>query len=356
MNCGTEASINLVALIDNLHAIKAKVGNCKILAMIKSNAYGHGILKVAGALEEADAFGVACLGEAITLRKSGFDKRIVMLFGFGTEVELNLISEYHFDTLVHNSLQLEILQKAKLLHPINVWLKIDTGMHRLGFDSDKFADAYAILSHNSNVYQPVNFMTHFACADVAGNAHTKGQLEKFSKLVADFDNPKSAANSSAIINWPESYFDWVRPGITLYGISPINGKTGLDHGLKPVMTLRSRLISVKTVKKGEYLGYGATWQCPEDMPVGIAAFGYGDGYPRHAEAGTPILVDDVQCQIVGRVAMDMTTIDLRNMPNAKPGDHVVLWGEGLPIEKIAEHTGTIPYELLCGLTRRVKFV
>lgn len=355
MSYSTEANINLNALRHNLQQVRLLAPKSKVMAMVKSNGYGHGILQVAEALQEADAFGVACLNEAETLRSNGINKQMLLMRGFNNEEELHKAITYNLDLVMHDISQLNVLEQIKLKQPIAAWMKIDTGMHRLGFALDVAEDVYRRLKVNSNVQQPMVIMTHLASADDLTNQLTQKQLDHFQQMTAGFSGLKSIANSSGIINWPSSHGDWVRPGIILYGVSPFAGTTGLDYNLKPGMTLKSKLIAVKTIAKGGAVGYGSTWKAPEKMPIGIVAVGYGDGYPRHAKNGTPVLVGDVICPLIGRVSMDMIAIDLRGKPSAKCGDCAVLWGEGLPIEYVAEAADTIAYDLLCGVTRRVAF-
>lgn len=355
MNSGAEAHIDLIALQHNCQQIRKLTSPSKMMAMVKSDAYGHGLLQVVKSLIDVDALGVACLDEALVLRKAGITKRIVLMSGFSNVTELSVINKYGLDVVVHHENQVEILQASKLNSPLNVWLKVDTGMHRLGFATQDAERAYYKLSKIFQVQQPLYIMTHLANADDLSESTTCKQLDLF-KRISFYSNPKSIANSAAIINCPESYADWVRPGIMLYGVSPLFNKTGEEIGLRPVMTLQSKIIAVKQLAKGDRVGYGGIWKCPENMPVGVVSIGYGDGYPRHAKNGTPVLVNGVQCQVIGRVSMDMLTVDLRNNPDAKCGDRVILWGKGLPVEYIAKFATTISYELLCGLTQRVRFI
>jgi alanine racemase len=350
-----EALVNLSALNHNLQQVRRLAPKSKVVAMIKSNGYGHGILQVAESLQDADAFGIACLSEAIMLRNNSINKRMLLMRGFGNVDELFTAIENDLDLVVHDVMQLAILEQTKLVKPITVWMKIDTGMHRLGFLFNQAKDAYQRLHVNPNVAQPMNIMTHLASADDLTNPFTQSQLDRFQAAIASFPGPKSIANSAGIINWPSAHADWVRPGIILYGVSPIINTAGCDFNLKPVMTLKSKLIAVKTMPKGERVGYGSTWEAPEKMPIGVIAVGYGDGYPRHAESGTPVLLGDTICPLIGRVSMDMITVDLRNKPSAKCGDCAVLWGDGLPIEHVAKCANTIAYDLLCGVTSRVVF-
>ena len=347
--------IDIKALEHNFSRIKELAPHSKVMAIIKADAYGHGIVRVAKTLRDADAFGVACLEEAEQLRQSSIKTPIVLLEGPYKSDDLPSIIKFKLDIVIHNEYQIELLEKAEIEGSINVWLKIDTGMHRLGFPIEK---AYAIIDRLSlckNI-NPRVLMTHLATANEKKNDLTQEQLEAFKKISEIIDGEKTVANSAALINFPEAHFDWVRPGLMLYGVSPIVGSSGIDHGLKSVMTLESEIISIQYLSKGEPVGYGATWRCPENMPVGIIAAGYGDGFPRHAKPGTPVLVNNVRCPLIGRASMDMLTIDLRNQSNAKIGDRVVLWGGSLPIEEIATYAETIPYELLCGVHKRLQFV
>lgn len=356
MSRGTQAYIDLLALKYNFHRVRQIVGHQKILVMVKANGYGHGLLRVVNALkEEADAFGVACIEEALSLREAGITNTVVLMSGFLDQFELRALIENQIDAVVHQNLQIDILEKH-LTQPVSVWLKVDTGMHRLGFMPSEVKAVHQRLMALSNVKKPIPIMTHLADADNINREFTYLQLRHFADITQNLVSPKSIANSAAILAYPESYADWVRPGIMLYGVSPFSNRTGLQEELKPVMTLISKLIAIKHLKKGDYVGYGCTWRCPEDMPTGVIAIGYGDGYPRHAQNGTPVLLNGKICPLVGRVSMDMITVDLRPQPNAQIGDKVTLWGNGLPIEKVAACANTIGYELLCDVTKRVKFV
>jgi len=344
------------ALIHNLKRVREFAPASKVMAVIKADAYGHGIVRTAQTLKDADAFGVACLEEAEELRTAGITNSIVLLEGPHKAIDLNRIVELKLEVIIHNEMQLEALEKANLNEALQVWLKIDTGMHRLGVCLDEAESLLERLNNCSNVKPSIRLMTHFATANEQDNPLTKKQLDSFNKICKELNYEKTLANSAAVINFSETHAEWVRPGLMLYGVSPMKDKLANDHGLKPVMTLESEIISIQYLRKGEPVGYGATWRCPEDMPVGVVAAGYGDGFPRHAKSGTPILVNGVRCSLIGRASMDMLTVDLRNKPEAKIGDRIVLWGESLPIEEIAQHADTIPYELLCGVHKRLEFV
>ena len=348
--------IDIKALEHNFSRIKELVHNSKIMAIIKADAYGHGIVRVAKTLRDADAFGVACLEEAEQLRIASITTPIILLEGPYKPNDLSLIIKLNLEVVIHNEYQLELLEKSKIDGAIKVWLKIDTGMHRLGFSVDKTEEMLRRLMLCRNINSTPILMSHLATANEKNHALTYQQLDTFREISKIVNIEKTIANSAAVINFPDVHFDWVRPGLMLYGVSPLINSCGHDHGLKSVMTLESEIISIQYLSKGEPVGYGATWRCPENMPVGIIAAGYGDGFPRHAKSGTPILVNNVRCPLIGRASMDMLTIDLRNQSNAKIGDRVVLWGGSLPIEEIATYAETIPYELLCGVHKRLQFV
>lgn len=348
-----EARIDLNALQHNLLRVRELAPESKILAVIKANGYGHGIVPVASALVDANAYAVANLEEALTLRNSGFDKPIVLLEGLVDGDELKQASIYQLELVVHHLHQMELLEKVKLAEPMRVWLKIDTGMHRIGI-SPESTDAFVRRLYDCpQVKKPLRIMSHFANADQAGDGSVQQQYQQFQDAVSGMRAEFSIANSAGIFLGTPFHQDWVRPGIMLYGANPFQQGTAEDLGLKPVMTLSTRMIAINARKKGDVIGYGSTWTCPEDMPVGVAAIGYGDGYPRHAGSGTPVRVNGKRAQIVGRVSMDMICIDLRACPDAQIGDKVTLWGEGLPIEEVAESANTISYELLCKVTSRV---
>lgn len=351
----TKAVIDLSSCRDNLSVAKQAAPNSKCIAIIKANAYGHGMVKIASSLSEADAFGVARIDEAIQLREANITTPILLLEGFSSENELNLVREYKLDSVVHNENQLQLLEKSNA-EPITIWLKIDSGMHRLGFNPDDIKGVIQRLEKCTSVNHPVNLMTHLANADDKNDDKTLRQIDSFYQTINELsDNETSIANSAGILGWPQSHVSWNRPGIMLYGVSPFIDSTACEHDLKPVMTLSSQLIAVKKVCKGETIGYGGTYICDKDTTIGVVAIGYGDGYPRHAKTGTPVLVNGKRCSLLGRVSMDMICVDLSEQDTAQINDPVVLWGDGLPVEEIAESADTIAYELLCGVTNRVKF-
>lgn len=350
------AYIDIAALRHNVKRVKAYAPSAAILAMTKSNAYGHGLVEISRYLQEVDGFGVACLAEAIKLRDAGINKPIVLMPGFSDVADLRAIAEYDLQFVLHEMYQLAILEQTKLSKPIQAWIKIDTGMHRLGFHPQTFTAIYPRLIKNANLLQPMCLMTHLADADDRCKDTTTRQLQLFHEITKDLPGKKSVANSAGILAWPKTHFDWVRPGLMLYGVSPLVTTSASQLQLKPVMTLTSRLIAIHETEKGAAIGYGGAWICPEKMRVGVVAIGYGDGYPRHAKSGTPVLINGINCPLIGRVSMDMITVDLRPNPTAQNGDEVILWGKGLPAETIASFADTIAYELLCNVSQRVHFV
>jgi alanine racemase len=355
MSRAARALIDLEALQHNFRKVQELAPNSKILAVIKADGYGHGIVRMARNLRDADAFAVASLEEAETLREAGIKKPIVLLEGIFNASELAVAADQNLEIVVHHKEQLELLESVRTAVPLQAWLKIDTGMHRLGFAPEQAKAAWQRLHDCTSITDDVRLMTHLANADDREDLYTEEQIRLFDNTVTEMDGKHSIANSAGILAWPEAHRQWVRPGIMLYGVSPFNNASGADLGLKPVMNVSTRLIAVNRFRQGDSIGYGGTWVCPEDMNVGVAAIGYGDGYPRHAESGTTVLVNKNRASLIGRVSMDMITIDLRGQPEAKIGDPVHLWGEGLPAEEIAGYASTIAYELLCGVTRRVHF-
>lgn len=357
MTRATRATINLRALQHNLTLARQHAPDSKLMAIIKANGYGHGMVEVAQALSDAesdaDAFGVACIDEAISLRESGIQQPVVLLEGFVQADDLRLIDAFQLQPVIHHPDQIAMLEQSSGPE-LEVWLKVDTGMHRLGIAPSEVAATLTRLLNCPRVAR-VRLMTHLANADDRNDDFTLEQIRRFETLDDLSVAARSIANSAGILGWPQSASDWARPGIMLYGVSPFNNSVGEQHDLRPVMTLRSQLIAINTHKAGEPIGYGGSWKCPEPMPVGVVAIGYGDGYPRHVPSGTPVLLNGKRIPIVGRVSMDMLCVDLRDCPDAAIGDEVILWGEGLPVEEIATAAGTIGYELLCKVTSRVGF-
>ncbi len=364
------ARINLAALKHNLAEVKKLSPKSRIVSVIKANAYGHGIVQVAEALDDSDAFAVARMDEALVLREHKISKPVFLLEGVYGPQCYALCEQHDLIPAIHCLEQYQWLQdffdKPDDDHSdkdsdsqLNYWLKLDTGMHRLGLLAEQLQALLSAIEQQPQNRRPAGIMSHFASADERSNPFNRQQLEQFETLSScSFELQRSMANSAAIMSLPKSHFDWVRPGIMLYGVSPFGDHCGhIDTVLQPVMTLEADLIAVKALKKGDCIGYGSSWCCPEDMLVGVVGVGYGDGYPRHARPGTPVLIHGLEVALIGRVSMDMITIDLQtlyqNSVTPAIGDKVTLWGEGLPVELIAQYSDTIAYELLCQITRRV---
>jgi alanine racemase len=343
-------------LLHNLQVLKQRAKPAKLIAMVKANAYGHGIRSVALKLQDQGVlFGVASIDEALILRQIGISAPIVLMQGVFEPGELPLAAEHNLQVVFNNAASLQWLDRAVLLRPLTAWIKINTGMGRLGFNMQDAKVAYEKLSADKNTLKPIKIMSHLACADDISHPLNKEQIENFKEFSLKMQTELSLANSAAIFNFPQVVFDYARPGLALYGVSPIKDKTAADYSLRPVMTLQTSLVSVQLLAKGSSVGYMASYTCSDDMLVGIAALGYGDGYPISAKTGTPVIVNNVRCSLIGRVSMDMMAIDLSNYANAKPCDPVILWGNGLPIEEVAKHTADISWSMLTSVQHRVKF-
>jgi alanine racemase len=355
MSRNTTAHINLAAIRHNFAVVKNLAGSSRIVCVVKADAYGHGLSRVCKALNEADVLAVATTGEGFSCREQGWAGRLLLLEGPSNIEEFEDAVALEAEIVVHHESQLKLLAERKNDVPASLWLKIDSGMHRLGFPPQRATEVYAQLEQHSNGH-PIILMSHFACADDQNNSMTRRQIRIFDDSVASLTGEVSLANSAAILNYPESHRDYVRPGIMLYGVSPCPDRSSEEIGLRPVMTLGCDLIAINEVSKGESIGYGADYICPQDMVVGIAAIGYGDGYPRHAQNGTPVLINGKRTALVGRVSMDMISIDLTSIENVQVGDRVTLWGAGLPLEEVAQWANAIPYELICGVTARVRAI
>jgi alanine racemase len=342
--------IDAAALRHNLAVVRRHAPRSRVMAVIKADGYGHGALAVAQALDGADALAVARVEEGVLLRAHQPGRRIVVLAGAHDGAELEAAAAAALEVVVHHSHQLERLVAARLRQPLRCWLKLDTGMHRLGFPPFEFDERLAQLRRLDSVAEVAGVLTHLANADDLGDPYTGIQLARFREVVADTPLPTSIANSAGILGWRESHAHWVRPGIMLYGASPFATPVA---ELAPVMRFGARLIAVKEVERGAPVGYGGDWSAPEKMSVGVVAAGYGDGYPREVPSGTPVLLRGRRLPIVGRVSMDTLMVDLRALPDARVGEPVVLWGPELPVEEIARAANTIPYTLFCGITDRV---
>lgn len=347
-------TIDTGALRHNLGVIRRFAPKSRVMAVIKANAYGHGLITVARALAAADAFAVARLHEGLELRAAGIKTRIVLLAGVLDREQLEAALSADLDLMVHSGEQIELLRAADPAATVKVWLKLDSGMNRLGFKGDAFRAAHAALCALPALRGEVNLFTHLSSADAPELPATAEQIMVFEAATRSLAGERSIESSAAIMKFPDSQADWVRPGLMLYGISPFRSSSGAEHGLRPVMTLQSRVIALKDVAEGEQVGYGGDWTATRPSRLAIASIGYGDGYPRSAASGTPVLVNGEMAALAGRVSMDMLAIDVTEARRAvRVGDPVVLWGEGLPVEEIALWAETIPYALVCGITPRV---
>lgn len=353
MSRRAHATVDAAALRHNLARVREYAWGRRVIAAIKADAYGHGALHAAAALAEADAFAVATVDEALQLRWAGVRHPLVVLSAALDTDDLAACGEHDLQPVIHDAVQLEALTGYGS-RELTVWFKLDTGMHRLGFPAEDAPALYRRLREATDA-RLAGWMTHLACADDPADPATDAQIRRFHAALLELPGERSIANSAGIVSWPESHADNVRPGIMLYGASPLVGREGPEFDLRPVMTLTAPLIARKQVVAGAPIGYGATWRAPEDMPIGVIAIGYGDGYPRHTRNGTPVLLRGRRVPLVGRVSMDLINVDLRDCPEAEVGDTAVLWGEGLPADEIARAAGTIAYELFCRLTSRVDF-
>ncbi|WP_337265035.1 MULTISPECIES: alanine racemase [unclassified Serratia (in: enterobacteria)] len=348
------AVIDRRALRHNLQQVRRLAPQSRLIAVVKANAYGHGLLETAHTLQDADCYGVARIGEALMLRSGGIVKPILLLEGFFCAEDLPVLVANNIETAVHCIEQLEALEQAELARPVPVWMKLDTGMHRLGVRPEQAEAFYQRLCACRNVVQPVNIMSHFSRADEPQADATPKQIRCFEHFANDKPGQKSIAASGGILLWPQAHRDWVRPGIILYGASPMDNSRAADFGFQPVMTLKSSLIAVREHKAGEPVGYGGVWVSERDTRLGVVAIGYGDGYPRSAPSGTPVWLNGREVPIVGRVSMDMISVDLGPDATDKVGDDVVLWGNPLPVERVAAYSGISAYELITKLTQRVE--
>jgi alanine racemase len=344
------AHIDTDALQHNLTISRKHAGNARIMAVVKANGYGHGLARVAHALWAADGFAVASLEEAVQLRDLGWHKPILLLEGIFAANEIGACAEHQLSIAVHHAEQIRMLQVAKLTQPLALFLKLNSGMNRLGFTPQNFPHALAQLLALPGCTD-ITLMSHFATAD--DEYGIAAQLQVIQDCFNGLNHPVSIANSAALLRYPVTQGNWVRPGIALYGASPFAEMAAEALGLRPAMTLHSRIIAVQTLNTGDALGYGRTWIAGRPTRIGVVACGYADGYPRHAPTGTPIMVNGRITRTLGRVSMDMLFTDLTDLPEANVGSPVVLWGTGLPVEMVAEAAGTISYELLCARAQRV---
>jgi alanine racemase len=353
-----QAIIDLDALRHNIAHARRLAPQSKIMAVVKADAYGHGAVAVARALEtRTNAFAVACIEEALELREAGIATPILLLQGAFEPSELTTAVKENFWLMIDNDAQLESLERAELPSPLNCWLKIDTGMHRLGVDPDNTASCFQRLLATPNAADNIVLCTHFSSADDLQSDQTNRQIRCFIDACKDLPAERSAANSPGLLGWPDAHFEWIRPGYMLYGNSPFGVQTHDNtEALQPVMTLRSAIISLRQVQTGQSVGYGASWTAQRPSLIATVTIGYGDGYPRLARNGTPVLVNGQRATLAGRVSMDMITVDVTDLDAVQLGDEVTLWGPGLPVAEVAQWADTIGYELttrMPGRTPRV---
>ena len=354
MEFAPQASIDHAALRHNLRLVRQAADTSRIWAVIKADGYGHGLFRVAEALNEADGFAVARLDEALALRQQGVVKPLLVLSACISRSDFEQAIAADLQVVVHQRDQLAVLNSLSSGQRLSIWLKLDTGMHRLGFAPGELNETLAQLK-DLPVVGEINLMSHLANGDDPDDPMTAIQCEQLMQIDPSPFKARSLANSAGLLANPATHLDWVRPGIMLYGASPFINTTAAQLGLQPVMTLSSRVMAVKSCQAGDAIGYGGSYVCPEAMPVATIAIGYGDGYPRHAPNGTPVLVKGARLPLVGRVSMDMLCVDARALTDIQVGDEAVLWGRELPVEEIARQAGTIAYELLCGVKQRVRF-
>lgn len=360
MSFGARVEIRLDALKHNFKILKDTVPGSRVMVAVKANAYGHGLIGISRALAKADAIAVARLSEALNLREAGIEQTIVLLGGVANRDELALALTHRCALVIHSEYQVSLLEAAKTV-PHYVWLKIDTGMNRLGV---RFKDVGALISRLrcSGCDRNLGLMTHFANADDVSDPSPKLQLQRFINLADRFDGDVSVANSAALLGWQaqinapglwnNSGDVWIRPGLSLYGVSPLVGKTAADFDLKPVMQFESTLIAVKPVSQGDRVGYGGHWRAQQDSVLGIVAAGYGDGYSRFLPSGTPLLVNGRRVPLAGVISMDLCAVDLGPDARDVVGDPVVLWGDSLPVEEVSQFADMAAYPLLCGVRDR----
>lgn len=351
MSRGTTLEVRPAALAANAREARRRAGGARVYAMVKANAYGHGMALAAAAFApHVDGFGVAVLDEARALRALGVSVPVMLLEGPFDAAELAEASDLTLELVIHSLWQVDLLEAAP--QPVRVWLKLDTGMHRVGLPLDDVDPALARLQALPGV-QVAGLMTHFACADEPRDTLTATQRARLVDIATRHGLPWTAANSAALCRYPDTHGALVRPGIMLYGGSPLGGVPAADVGLAVTQRLGARLIAINPVPRGDSVGYGASWVAERDSRIGVVAIGYGDGYPRHAPAGTPVAVNGQRTSLAGRVSMDMLTIDLTDLPQAQVGDEVELWGDTVPVDEVAKACGTISYELFCQITARV---
>ncbi len=349
----TQVTIDPEAIRHNLAQVRAWAPDSKVMAVVKADAYGHRIDLCVPALEDADLLAVATLEEARAIRRLGIDQGIVLLEGVSHFSDLAVVEELSLELVVHHISQIEALEKYGRSPAQRIWIKLNTGMNRLGLPPSEAKIAKQRLEALTGL-QAIHWMSHFASSE-SDAEQTKAQIDWFDEAVAGLGGAECLANSAAIIGAPETHRAWVRAGVVLYGVSPMHGQTGDALGLRPAMAVEAELIAVNEVMPGERIGYGGRFTAKKPLMVGVASIGYGDGYPRAMRDGAPVLVKGQRASLAGRVSMDMITLDLSQVEDPQIGDTVELWGPGLPVEEVAQWADTIPYELVCRMTRRVRY-
>lgn len=347
------ATTSLPAMQSNLAVARAAAPGARLWAVVKADAYGHGLENGLRGFADADGLSLIEFDRAVRLRELGWDKPIMMMQGLFDRADLDLVASHQLELVVHTIEQVELLAHAKLATPVPVHLKINTGMNRLGFPIAQTREIWQRLSTMPSVGK-ISLITHFANADLKNaSPDVIEQMRQFHAATDGLNAEISVSNSPAILLHPELRADWIRPGVMLYGGSP-GGGTAASFGLKAAMSLKSRVIAVQSLKAGDSVGYGSLFRADADMRIGIVACGYADGYPRHAPTGTPVVINGVRTRLLGRVSMDMLNVDLSGIPEAQVGSEVTLWGDALPIDEVAHAAGTIGYELMCAITPRVR--
>jgi alanine racemase len=344
------AQINLAALRSNVRRVRELAPGVQMLAVVKADAYGHGLARVLPALDDTDGLALLELDAALALRDNHYTRRVLMLEGFFAEAELPELAQKRLATVVHDPEQVRMLETAILARPLEVFVKVNTGMNRLGFRPDEVPAVCKRLASAPSV-AALRLMMHFARSDEDDGLIDA--IKEFDAACHGLPYPRSMANSAGVVRFAQVGGEFVRPGIMLYGASPFPYDTADMLGLQPVMTLRSTLIAVQNLRANESVGYGATYTATRPHRIGVVACGYADGYPRHAPNGTPVLVCGRKVRLAGRPSMDMLTVDLSDVPEAVAGSPVVLWGEGLPVDDVASAASTVGYELLCAVAPRV---
>lgn len=350
----TKAIVRPATISENLKIAQRLAPQSKIMAVIKANAYGHGAVAVARELQSSvPAFAVAFFDEAVQLRDAGITKPILILQGTTTQSDVAEAAAKDFWLMLYSRQQVERVLHANTSNPVKVWIKADTGMHRLGLSGQELDDVYETLSASANVQRGMVLCSHLACADELNNPMTLQQVKQSRAYAAKYNLPLSLANSAGTISWPQSHAEWNRPGYMLYGNTPLRSPDESISALVPAMTMESEIISIRELKTGDGIGYGQTWKAKKPSKIGTIPIGYGDGYPRHAPNGTPVLVNGQRVPLAGRVSMDMISVDLSELERVELGDPVELWGERLSVNEVAASARTIGYEILAGLTGRV---